>query len=92
LPWLRTTIGQVAKYNENLWVPNWQHELTETFRAFDAGLWLEPQRSLWLAVPVTAVLLLGLGVAALGYRSGLLFGGGAEALAPGAWLSSVYQS
>jgi hypothetical protein len=58
-PWLRTTIGQVASYNQNLWVPNWQHELTETFRAFDAGLWIQQAESLWLAVPVTAVLLAG---------------------------------
>jgi len=62
-PWLRTTIGQVAKYNENLWVPNWQHELIETFRAFDAGLWLPLDEGLRLEVVATAILLAG--VAAL---------------------------
>jgi hypothetical protein len=81
-PWLRTTIGQVAKYNENLWVPNWQHEVTETFRAFNAGLWIQPDRSLWLAMPAAAILLAGLAVAArrdlsAGRRAALLFGGAA---------------
>ncbi|HLQ32861.1 MAG TPA: glycosyltransferase family 39 protein [Chloroflexota bacterium] len=82
-PWLRTTIGQVAKYNENLWVPNWQHELTETFRAFDAGLWLPPTDSVRLAIPITAVLVAGSLTLALSRRDGrgdsrpLLFAAGA---------------
>jgi 4-amino-4-deoxy-L-arabinose transferase-like glycosyltransferase len=63
VPWLRTSIGQVAKYNENLWVPNWQHELTETFRAFDAGLWLPPEAGLRLAAVASAILLIGLAAA-----------------------------
>ncbi|HEX6512129.1 MAG TPA: glycosyltransferase family 39 protein, partial [Chloroflexota bacterium] len=68
-PWLRTTIGQVAKYNENLWVPNWQHELTETFRAFDAGLWLPSDESLRLAMAVSVILLAGLAAAGWLWRS-----------------------
>ncbi|HVA26095.1 MAG TPA: glycosyltransferase family 39 protein [Chloroflexota bacterium] len=66
-PWLRTSIGQVAKYNQNLWVPNWQHELTETFRAFDAGLWLPTGESLRLGVPVSIILLGGIAVALVGW-------------------------
>ncbi|MBV8086871.1 MAG: glycosyltransferase family 39 protein, partial [Chloroflexi bacterium] len=54
-PWLRTAIGQVAAYNENLWVPNWQHELTATFSAFDAGLWIPDADALHLAAAVTAM-------------------------------------
>ncbi|MFI5266653.1 MAG: glycosyltransferase family 39 protein, partial [Chloroflexota bacterium] len=66
-PWLRTSIGQVAQYNENLWVPNWQHELTETFRAFDAGLWLPTGESVRLAAAASIVLLAGVAVAAFGW-------------------------
>ncbi|MBV8086379.1 MAG: hypothetical protein JO247_16350, partial [Chloroflexi bacterium] len=42
------------------WVPNWQHELTATFSAFDAGLWIPDADALHLAAAVTAMLLTGL--------------------------------
>ena len=88
VPWLRTTIGQVAKYNQNLWTPNWRLELTETFRWFDAGAWLPPGEGLQLAAATSAVLLGGIAAAIAWnlrrrteegrpYRAALLFGGGA---------------
>ncbi|HLY67774.1 MAG TPA: glycosyltransferase family 39 protein, partial [Chloroflexota bacterium] len=82
-PWLRTSIGQVAAYNQNLWVPNWQHELTDTFAAFDAGLWIPPAESLWLAVPVTALLLAGLVALLVRRRRGWSASGKALAFAGG---------
>jgi hypothetical protein len=60
VPWLRTTIGQVAAYNVNLWVPNWQLELTQTFTAFEAGQWVPPAEARWLAIAASIILLAGL--------------------------------
>ncbi|MBV8084002.1 MAG: glycosyltransferase family 39 protein [Chloroflexi bacterium] len=60
VPWLRTTIGQVAAYNVNLWVPNWKLELTQTFTAFEAGQWVPSAEARWLAIAASMILLAGL--------------------------------
>jgi len=81
-PWLRTTIGQVANYNKNLWVPNWQHELSATLMAFDAGMWIPQSRVLWLSLAASVVLVAGLAAALIGPKALPRSG---NAASPSAW-------
>ena len=68
VPWLRTTIGQIAQYDQNLWTPNWRVELNDTFRAFDVGLWVPISPAERLLYGLTGLLVLGLLVATLARR------------------------
>ncbi len=65
IPWLRTSIGQVAQYNENLWTPNWRVELNDTFRAFNVGLWVPEPSAERVLYFFAGVLVFGLAVSLL---------------------------